>query len=223
MSVNSVIPRGRLCCEAMTATEGPARRGRPPSGGREAMLAAALDLLREKGAARLTTREVAERAGVSEGSVFYHFKDRAGLLVAVISDGVRAMGEPPGSTGRARTLRDLIEGFTATVESFLDEALLAMVGAQSDAQLRAAMVEFLLTNDAGPHRGVEALGAVLRRLQEAGQVRGDVDTSAAAYLVLSTSFQRVCLRLMIGTSYDEKLPPRADVIDVLVTALSPPT
>ena len=186
------------------------------------MLAAALELLREKGAARLTTREVAERAGVSEGSVFYHFKDRAGLLVAVISDGVRGLGEPSGQARRPHDLRGLIEGFSATVESFLDDALVAMIGAQSDAQLRVAMVEFLLTKDVGPHRGVDALGSVLGRLQELGEVRGDVDSRAAAYLVLSSSFQRACLRLMIGTSYDEKLPPRTDVIDALVTALAPP-
>ncbi len=65
------------------------RRGRPPSGGREEILRATHDLLRERGMAKLTTREVAERAGVSEGSVFYHFEDRFGLLKAVFE---RALG-----------------------------------------------------------------------------------------------------------------------------------
>ena len=37
----------------------PKRRGRPPAGGREAILAAALQLLRERGIARVTSREVA--------------------------------------------------------------------------------------------------------------------------------------------------------------------
>src|ERR1700760_3553609 len=72
-----------------TPPGGPAkRRGRPPAGGREAILAAALELLRERGIARVTSREVAALAGVSEASVFYHYKDRAGLLRAVFEQGL---------------------------------------------------------------------------------------------------------------------------------------
>ena len=61
-----------------------------PAGG-EAILAAALTLLRERGIARLTTREVAALAGVSEASVFYHYKDRAGLLQAVFEQGLQPL------------------------------------------------------------------------------------------------------------------------------------
>ena len=71
----------------------PKRRGRPPAGGREAILAAALKLLRERGIARVTSREVAALAGVSEASVFYHYKDRAGLLQAVFEQGLHPLRE----------------------------------------------------------------------------------------------------------------------------------
>ena len=81
--------------------DAPKRRGRPPAGGREAILAAALDVIRERGIARLTAREVAGLAGVSEASVFYHYKDRAGLLEAVFEEGLRS-------------LRALAEGGVAT-------------------------------------------------------------------------------------------------------------
>jgi AcrR family transcriptional regulator len=63
----------------MSAVDEPRRRGRPSSGGREAILDAALALVREEGIARLTSRAVAARAGVSDASVYYHFKDRRGL------------------------------------------------------------------------------------------------------------------------------------------------
>ena len=69
----------------------PKRRGRPPAGGREAILAAALQVIRERGIARLTAREVASLAGVSEASVFYHYKDRFGLLQAVFEEGLRPL------------------------------------------------------------------------------------------------------------------------------------
>src|SRR6516165_11234624 len=81
----------------------PKRRGRPPAGGREAILAAALQLLRERGIARVTSREVAALAGVSEASVFYHYKDRAGLLQAVFEQGLEPLRELAVSVGRSES------------------------------------------------------------------------------------------------------------------------
>src|SRR5579875_1756765 len=99
------------------------RRGRPPSGGREAIVAATLRLLRERGIAQLTTREVARCAGVSEASVFYHYRDRAGLLAAAFAAGLaplQALGEE-GLAGDDR--RAVLRRFGAALERFLDEVL----------------------------------------------------------------------------------------------------
>lgn len=49
----------------------------------EALVAAALELLDERGPERVTVREVARRAGVSPGAPFRHFADRQALLTAV--------------------------------------------------------------------------------------------------------------------------------------------
>src|SRR6201996_6613209 len=76
-----------------TTSRAPRRRGRPPAGGREAILAAASTLLRERGIARVTSREVAALARVSEASVFYHYKDRTGLLQAVFEQGLAPLRE----------------------------------------------------------------------------------------------------------------------------------
>src|SRR5438309_11047185 len=112
------------------------RRGRPPAGGREAILAAALQLLRERGIARVTGREVAALAGVSEASVFYHYKDRAGLLRAVFEQGLRPLrelGEDGGLSGA--DLGHALTRFGETLERFLDQALPVIAAAQSDVQL----------------------------------------------------------------------------------------
>ncbi|MGO4616388.1 TetR/AcrR family transcriptional regulator [Nocardia sp. 2YAB30] len=60
-----------------------ARPGRPASVDHARVLTAAYDLLREKGIVRPTTKAIAERAEVMQGSIFYRYKDRAGLLMAV--------------------------------------------------------------------------------------------------------------------------------------------
>src|SRR3954451_19163649 len=105
----------------------PRRRGRPPSGGREAILAATLDLLRERGIARLTTRDVAERAGVSEASVYYHYTDKAGLLRAVFAAALPPL-QALDATGPASLLT-----LGRELERFLEQALPVMMAAQSDA------------------------------------------------------------------------------------------
>src|SRR3954469_20687706 len=144
----------------------PRRRGRPPSGGREAILEATLALLHERGVARLTTRDVAERAGVSEASVYYHYTDKAGLLRAVFEARLRPL-EAFGPVGDTPLLT-----LGRALERFLDQALPVMMAAQSDTELREEMAAYLAANDLGPHRGVRALGARL----------ADADPEAAAML-----------------------------------------
>ena len=100
----------------------PRRRGRPPAGGREAILAAALQLLRERGISRVTSREVAALAGVSEASVFYHYKDRAGLLRAMFEQGLQPLQAlAAGLAGE--DLHDVLTRIAAHPASRLEELL----------------------------------------------------------------------------------------------------
>ena len=50
---------------------------------RNALVSAALDALPEVGAARLSLRDIARRAGVSPGAPYHHFRDKEALLAAV--------------------------------------------------------------------------------------------------------------------------------------------
>lgn len=54
---------------------------------RRALVVAAVDELKESGAAGLSLREVARRVGVSHAAPTHHFGDKAGLLTAVAAEG----------------------------------------------------------------------------------------------------------------------------------------
>ncbi|MDN3293112.1 TetR/AcrR family transcriptional regulator [Streptomyces ficellus] len=54
---------------------------------RRAVLTAALDVIRTDGPAALSLRGLARRAGVSHAAPAHHFKDRAGLLTAIATEG----------------------------------------------------------------------------------------------------------------------------------------
>jgi AcrR family transcriptional regulator len=60
---------------------------------RPALLAAAVETIEETGAAAMSMREVARRAGVTHTAATYHFGDKAGLLAAVAADGYRLLAE----------------------------------------------------------------------------------------------------------------------------------
>lgn len=198
----------------------PRRRGRPPSGGREAILAATLQLLRERGIGRLTTREVAQRAGVSEASVFYHYTDRAGLLKAVFEAGLEplraldARGLEGGDHG------DVLLRLSTVVERFLDQALPVMLAAQSDVELRDAMAEYLDENGLGPHRGVRAVAAYVAREQEAGRVDPTIDREAIGLLLVGASFLRSARRQIMGHA-GEPLPAMDGAVAMLERLLRP--
>jgi AcrR family transcriptional regulator len=59
---------------------------------RRALLDAAVAAIAEAGAAALSLRDLARRAGVSHAAPAHHFGDKAGLLTAVAVEGYRRLG-----------------------------------------------------------------------------------------------------------------------------------
>lgn len=204
---------------ASVAPRGP--RGRPRTGGRGAILIAAEQLIAERGAARLTTKEVAQRGGISEGSIFYHFGDRAGLMMAVIEQGLDAFAEIAGPGFITGELRGNLDQFAILMDQFLDRSLRVVLAAQSDAQLRIGLADHMINNDLGPHRGITLLGQYLQREQAAGNVAPSVDCAAAAYLFYSACFQRAAQREMFGAAYGSALATNAEIVAAMTLMLRP--
>ncbi|MFF0426029.1 TetR/AcrR family transcriptional regulator [Streptomyces sp. NPDC004520] len=65
---------------------------------RQAILAAALDVIAAEGPGALSLRDLARRAGVSHAAPAHHFKDRTGLLTAIAAQGYELL-----ATGLAGT------------------------------------------------------------------------------------------------------------------------
>jgi AcrR family transcriptional regulator len=84
----------------------------------EAILEAAVQVLLKEGKERLTTRKVADRAGVSVGTLYQYFPNKSALLQAVLRnhlEGVaetidRVCGELKGAA-LAAMAAELVEGF----------------------------------------------------------------------------------------------------------------
>jgi AcrR family transcriptional regulator len=103
----------------LTIEESAAQSLRAPAygTGREALLAAAVRVVAERGLRNLTYRAVAEEAGVTHGLVTYHFGTREALLAEALRyslhRSVPGLSDAPGS-GR---IESLFTGLTDLVES----------------------------------------------------------------------------------------------------------
>jgi AcrR family transcriptional regulator len=70
---------------------------------RQALVDAAIQLLREGGVSALTLRAAARRAGVSQAAPYRHFADHADLLAAVAADGFARLREAMVQSARSAT------------------------------------------------------------------------------------------------------------------------
>lgn len=110
---------------------------RPATGGRGAetrqrLVAAAVATLRERGFAGASARVIAERAGVNQGLVFYHFGSVTGLLLAALDHVSAVRADRYGqAVARASSPGELVDVAESIVSEDLDgghaAVLLAMI------------------------------------------------------------------------------------------------
>jgi AcrR family transcriptional regulator len=90
---------------------------------RRAVLDAAAQLFRERGAESVTMDEVATAAGVGKGTLFRRFGDKAGLAMAVLDDRERELQEAilsgPPPLGPGASPRQRLVAFTGAYLDFL--------------------------------------------------------------------------------------------------------
>ncbi len=171
--------------------------------------------------ARLSTKEVAKRAGVAESSIFYHFGDRIGLLQAVIQQHLRPVKDVLGAVDSDHGLRAGLIAIVEALEGFFLDAIPVMAAVQSDAELRAKYAERSRELDLGPHRAVDAVVAHLSEPQAGERVAETVDLRAAALLLVGAAHQRALQRQLSPAEAVASLPTPEAVVDTVMPLFLP--
>jgi AcrR family transcriptional regulator len=193
---------------------------------RERMIEAAERVMRSKGLAHATTKEIAREAGYSEGAIYKHFESKEGLFIRVLTDRLPpfagVLGELPRRAGRA-ALEDVLEEVAGAALAFYGESFPMSVSVFSEPGLLARHREEMDRRDAGPQKANEALAAYLEAERDLGRVREDADPEAAAAMLLGACFQRAFLASFSG---DDAIPGQeegfvAGVARTLARSLSP--
>lgn len=105
----------------------PARQGRPQVATREALIEAGLALLDERGAAALSMRALASRAGISAMTPYNYFTDKDDLQDAILGHALASFGADDDCDGgwdaqvqgAMHGLRDLLERHPGVVDLFV--------------------------------------------------------------------------------------------------------
>jgi AcrR family transcriptional regulator len=157
---------------------------------RQAILAAALELLAEEGLAGLTMEAIAAKAGVGKTTIYRWWPSRG----AVALDGLLDASEEQSPFDEGGELRDAFRAQVRSLTRFYlhtakGRAVAAIIGAaQSDPDLAVAFRERFLLK-----RRAQGAGAIV-----AGQRRGEIRTDVDPDLALDLIYAPIYYRLLIG-------------------------
>ena len=183
----------------------PSARGPGSKATRQRLLRAATELIAEVGWGRVTTRAIAERAGLPHGTVSYHFRGKQELLI----EATLQMLEQAFSLQELQQLRSVADVLQITaariadldaVDPILSElALEAMLEARHNPELRERMAA--MTRD---FRAL--LTELVRAEQKHGAISHHAPPAALATLILTAGD---------GLFLNAMLDPELDVTEAL--------
>jgi AcrR family transcriptional regulator len=163
---------------------------------RNEILAAAGNLLRTRGAAGATTKEIAAAAGCAEGSLYRHFPDKGELLFAAVEthlptlDAALAVGDGD--------LRHYFERVAVALVDYFGKLLPLAVGLAADVELMERNRERMRAGRFGPHLLLERLAEHFAARQAEGRMDPSVEHLTLAALAAGPCFHYAFMRFFAG-------------------------
>lgn len=176
----------------------PKPRGRPRSPDvHSAILAAAFDLMIERGYAAMAIEAVAARAGVGKATVYRHWPGRPELAVEAFFSATRTQLEFPDTGSTQEDFRQQIQQVAAILRGRTGAAMAAMIaGALTEPALARALGERWVT----PRMrwGAARMAAAVK----SGEARPDLDIPAALAALYAPLYARLCFGLPAMTTQE---------------------
>jgi AcrR family transcriptional regulator len=160
---------------------------------RERIMDAAHELMLTLGLARATTKEIARAAECSEAALYKHFASKEELFIRVLAERLprlspllNALTAEPGHG----TLEENLTEIARRAALFYEQSFPIAASLYAETSLKRRHDDAMREMGTGPHLPIEGLDAYLRAERDAGRIRPDADTFAAASLLLGACAQR---------------------------------
>ncbi len=193
---------------------------------RQNIICATERLLQSHGLARLTTREIAREAGVADGLIYHHFKDKAELIHEVVATRMREaeniLQSLPLQVGLRTLSKNLADVLRVIYQSHYETAPVAC-SIFADHRLRARMQEIINERDVGPQRAIEGLTIYLAAEQRMGRVGQSVIPQNAAKCLWMISVQMAMYDHFMGHELDAARIRREinQIVQTMIAGLEP--
>jgi len=188
---------------------------------RSDILRAAEKLVRSRGLSGVTTRQISQEVGCSEGALYVHFDDRLGLLLAMLEESLPNMLGPfrtlRESVGRGSPQGNLVQALGG-IFKFHQRIIPQTAGLFAEPELLAAYRNSLKRQGKGPQLSIWALEEYIRSEQQLGRIASHVDAQVAASLMISSSFFRAFVEKFFGKLME---PPWRAFVEQLVATVAP--
>ncbi|MDT5114462.1 MAG: hypothetical protein QOE30_201 [Mycobacterium sp.] len=196
---------------------------------RDRMLDAAAHVMRTRGLARATTKEIAKEAGYSEAALYKHFRDKTDIFLAVLTERVPStlgavLGRLEHCVGE-RSVTETLQDISLAALGFYHETFVMAAAVFSEPHLLAAHRAAVKERNAGPHHVSDAVANYVASEQSLGRLRADADPRAAADLLLGACFQQAFLSRFADTPMDDETRGRTAIAltQTLLSGLAAPS
>ncbi|MBN1629996.1 MAG: TetR/AcrR family transcriptional regulator, partial [Thermoleophilia bacterium] len=158
----------------------PRTRTLPPEERRRQIIDAVRRVVAEHGVPNTTVSRVAEAAGVAQGTLYLHFRDRTDMLLAALESiwaEMRGLVEIPGETDQLERLRKAGQKHTelmATEQGSFAVPWVEFIAAPAEMGLRGAVAET-------QRRAFRVMRDIVELGKAEGRIRADVDADQLAW------------------------------------------
>jgi len=191
---------------------------------RQQILDAVERIVRGKGIAHATTKEIAREAGCAEGTLYKHFERKEDLFLAALQQHlpsfVEALGETQAGQG---TVRANLESIACAAISYYEQLVPLATAFLADSDLLARHRKVLDQINGGPQRIYERVASYVEEEQRLGRIATPQEPLDVAALLLGPCFQYTYNRHFMGKNplalTDQQFVSR--IVQTLVAGIAP--
>jgi AcrR family transcriptional regulator len=181
---------------------------------RETILDAAAAVMRDRGLANATTKEIARAAGYSEALLYKHFSDKQEIYMGVLRERLSPFDNPAELIGSRDVASNLIEVCVQLMRFYVGSFPMS-ASMFSSPRLLEAWRDGMTSKGSGPRSPVRAVERYLDGEIELGRVDRTADSAALASLLCGAAFQNAFFACFDGL---DAVPGEEELAQRLVVA-----